>query len=90
MPERSRQICIGYGSLSLLFFIERWSVSSTRDWKPRFSPACFAAQVVLQLSILLKAVQEQLQLLDALRNEQAVLDEGMKEAARSLMAGVHV
>ena len=90
MPERSRQICIGYGSLIAFVFIERWSVSSTRDWKPRFSPACFAVQVVLQLSILLKAVQEQLQLLDALRNEEAVLDEGMKEAARSLMAGVQV
>ena len=45
---------------------------------------------MLQLSILLKDVQEQLQLLDALRNEEAALDTGMKEAARSLMAGVQV
>ena len=77
-------------SLIVFSLLKRWLVSSTRDWKPRFSPACFDVQAVLQLSSILKAVQEQMQLLAALRNEEAALDTGMKEAARSLMASVQV
>ena len=50
--------------------------------------SCFIA--VLHLGILLKAVQEQLLLLDGLRTEGAAQDKAVAEAARSLMAGVQV
>ena len=49
--------------------------------------SCFIA--VLRLG-LLKAVQEQLLLLDGLRTEGAAQDKAVAEAARSLMAGVQV